>query len=289
VPGVVVVGSANIDQVFRVQRIPAPGETVLSDGFTTGLGGKGQNQAVAASRAGAQTAFVGAVGEDGFGGAIRAGLEANGVDTAQLRTVSAPTGTALIAVDGGGENTIIVEAGANAALDGLTDADAAAIATADVLAMQLEIPLATVTAAAGIARSAGTTVMLNAAPIRDLPADLLALLDILVVNEHEAAALAGSGEVAALAPIVVVTLGAAGAVVHARGAEEVRVPAPVVSAVDATGAGDTFCGALAAGLAEGQSLAAATRFAVVAASLSVQRQGAVDSIPVRAEIDAQLL
>jgi ribokinase len=286
VPGVVVVGSANIDQVFRVERIPAPGETVLSTGFTTGLGGKGQNQAVAAARAGASTVFIAAVGDDAFGATIRVALAEDGVVTDRLRTVAVPTGTALIAVDDGGENTIIVEAGANAVLDGLDAADVAAIAAAGVLVMQLEIPLATVIAAAGMARAAGTTVVLNAAPIRDLPTELLALLDILVVNEHEAAVLAGSGEVAALAPVVIVTLGAAGAVVHARGEADVRVAAPVVSAVDATGAGDTFCGALAAALAERQSLEAATRFAVVAASLSVQRHGAVDSIPVRAEIDS---
>ncbi|MBX3098054.1 MAG: ribokinase [Salinibacterium sp.] len=284
---VVIVGSANIDQVFRVTAIPAPGETVLSHGVSTALGGKGQNQAVAAVRAGASTAFVGAVGDDAFGNSIRAGLEADGIDAEGVRAVDAPTGTALIAVDDSGENTIIVEAGANALLS-LRDGDAATIAGADVLVMQLEIPLTTVTAAATVARAAGTRVLLNAAPIQELPADLLALVDILIVNEHEGAFLARDGDVAALAPVVIVTLGAAGAVAYEAGNDAVRIAAPVVSAVDATGAGDTFCGALAARLADGAPLDESVRFAVAAGSLSVQKHGAVPSIPTRAEIEAAL-
>jgi len=281
---VVIVGSANVDQVFRVTAIPAPGETVLSHGLSVALGGKGQNQAVAAARAGAATAFIGAIGDDAFGASIREGLAADGIATDGLRQADAPTGTALIAVDDSGENTIIVEAGANALLE-LRARDAAAIAEADVLVLQLEIPLATVTAAARAARAAGTRVLLNAAPIRDLPAELLENVDILVVNEHEGAFLARGAAVETLAPVVIVTLGAAGAVAHENGGE-VRVPAPTVSAVDATGAGDTFCGALAALLAEGAALEGALRFAVAAASLSVQKHGAVPSIPTRSEIDS---
>ncbi len=284
---VVIVGSANVDQVFRVTAIPAPGETVLSNGFSIALGGKGQNQAVAAARAGAQTAFIGALGDDAFGSSIREGLAADGVGAEGVRTADAPTGTALIAVDDAGENTIIVEAGANALLE-LRETDATAIAAADVLVLQLEIPLAVVTAAARIARAGGTRVLLNAAPIRELPAELLENVDILVVNEHEGAFLARGGAVETLAPIVIVTLGAAGAVAHENGTE-VRVAAPKVSAVDATGAGDTFCGALAALLAEGATLAAALRFAVAAASLSVQKPGAVPSIPSRESIENALM
>ena len=266
--------------------IPAPGETVLSHGLSIALGGKGQNQAVASARAGAATAFIGALGDDAFGTSIREGLAADGISTAGLRLADAPTGTALIAVDDSGENTIIVEAGANALLE-LRAQDAAAIAEADLLVLQLEIPLETVTAAARAARAADTRVLLNAAPIRDLPAELLENVDILVVNEHEGAFLARGAAVETLAPVVIVTLGAAGAVAHEHGGE-VRVPAPRVSAVDATGAGDTFCGALAALLAEGAELEAALRFAVAAASLSVQKPGAVPSIPSRTEIDAAL-
>ncbi len=283
---VVIVGSANVDQVFRVTAIPAPGETVLSHGFSIALGGKGQNQAVAAARAGAATTFVGALGGDAFGASIREGLAADGIE-ARIHAVDAPTGTALIAVDDAGENTIIVEAGANSAL-ALDDTDAAAIAEASVLILQLEIPLATVTHAARLARAAGTRVLLIAAPIQDLPAELLANVDILVVNEHEGAFLARGAAVESLAPVVIVTLGAAGAVAHENGGE-VRVPAPAVSAVDATGAGDTFCGALAARLAGGAALDGALRFAVAAASLSVQKHGAVPSIPLRAEIESALM
>ncbi|HOT33058.1 MAG TPA: ribokinase [Rhodoglobus sp.] len=286
---VIVVGSANVDQVFRVERIPSPGETVLSTGFSTARGGKGQNQAVAAARAGAPTAFIAALGDDAFGSDTRAGLIDDGVDVTGVRSLDAATGTALIAVDSVGENTIIVEAGANRLLVDLQSADAAAIAASSVLAMQLEIPLETVIAAARIARAADTTVMLNAAPIRDLPAELLSSLDILVVNEHEASHLAGERdwrELTEQVPVVVVTLGSEGALLLRRGSDEVRVAAPSVHAVDATGAGDTFCGAFAAGLAEDMELEQALRFAVTAASLSVQSYGAVPSIPLRAQIDA---
>ena len=286
---VIVVGSANVDQVFRVERIPSPGETVLSTGFSTARGGKGQNQAVAAARAGAPTAFIAAHGDDAFGSDTRAGLIDDGVDVTGVRSLDAATGTALIAVDSVGENTIIVEAGANRLLVDLQSADAAAIAASSVLAMQLEIPLETVIAAARIARAADTTVMLNAAPIRDLPAELLSSLDILVVNEHEASHLAGERdwrELTEQVPVVVVTLGSEGALLLRRGSDEVRVAAPSVHAVDATGAGDTFCGAFAAGLAEDMELEQALRFAVTAASLSVQSYGAVPSIPLRAQIDA---
>lgn len=283
---VVVVGSANVDQTFRVERIPAPGETVLAMGFATARGGKGQNQAVAAARAGASTAFIAAIGSDGFGELTARGLADDAVDLSRLRTVDAPTGTALIAVDAGGENTIIVEAGANRLLVDLEAADVAAIVAAKVLLLQLEIPLETVVAAATAAHAAGTIVVLNAAPIRELAHELLAIIDILIVNEHEAAQLAGDRDLTELVPTVVVTLGAAGAVLYRRGIDEVRVSAPAVAAVDATGAGDTFCGALAAVLAEGMPADDALRFAVVAASLSVEKHGAVPSIPTRAAIDA---
>ncbi len=288
---VVIVGSANVDQVFRVQRIPAPGETVLSHGASTARGGKGQNQAVAAARAGAPTAIIAAVGADAFGALTREGLGADGIDTALLRTVAGQTGTALIAVDVSGENTIIVDPGANGLLSNLTADDRRVIAAAAVLVLQLEVPLATVIEAVETAAASSTTVLLNAAPIRDLPDTLLAGLDILVVNEHEAAHLRASRpnvELCTLVPVVVVTLGAEGALLQRRGEPDVRVAAPSVAAVDATGAGDTFCGAFATAIAEGQELERALRFAVVAASLSVEREGAVPSIPARGAIDSRL-
>ena len=282
---VIVVGSANIDQVFQVARIPAPGETVMSTGLSIARGGKGQNQVVAAARAGASTIFIAAIGRDGFGEHTLEGLRNDKIDVSLVRSTATPTGTALIAVAADGENTIIVEAGANAELLGLTGADLIAIETADVLVMQLEIPLQTVAEAARAGRAGGTTVILNAAPVRDLPRELLDDIDILVVNEHEAAYLSGAEAVSGLAPVVIVTLGSAGSVLHQRGSDDVSIPATKVAAVDATGAGDTFCGAFAARLAEGASLEDSLRFAGTAASLSVLTPGAVPSIPLRAAID----
>lgn len=288
--GVVVVGSANVDQVLRVSRIPGPGETVLSSGLTTARGGKGQNQAVAAARAGADVTFLAALGADSFGALIREGLGADGVDTRAVRTAALPTGTALIAVDDRGENAIIVEAGANAALI-LDDTDRAIIASAAVVLVQLEIAQQTVLDAAQTAHRAGATVVLNAAPMRELPDDLLAALDVLIVNEHEAAQVHSarpSRALTELVPTVVVTLGGAGAVLSQRGKPDFRVAAPRVTVVDTTGAGDTFCGAFGAALVAGAGLGEAVRFAVAAGSLAVETAGAVPSIPFRAAIDARL-
>ncbi|WP_010205142.1 ribokinase [Salinibacterium sp. PAMC 21357] len=296
--GIVVVGSANIDQVLRVERIPSPGETVLSHGLNTALGGKGQNQAVASARAGAETTFIGAVGADSFGEMVRTGLSADSIGVSQLRTTQKPTGTALIAVDGTGENTIIVEPGANSDVLVLTSADSAAISAASALVMQLEIPLQTVVEAARVAHAVGTRVILNAAPIQVLPQVLLENLDVLIVNEHEAAEMAkdnglateltGLGErLLTLVPTVIVTWGSKGASLHRVGTDEVLVPAHRVTAVDATGAGDTFCGAFAAGLVEGMLADDALRFAVAAASISVESHGAVPSIPLRAAIETR--
>jgi ribokinase len=287
---VVVVGSANVDQVLRVARIPGPGETVLSHGLTIARGGKGQNQAVAAARAGADVSFVAALGDDGFGALTRDGLIADGVHTAAVRTAALPTGTALIAVDDEGENTIIVEAGANALLS-LEQDDRATITSARVLLLQLEIADQTVLDAAQTAHDAGVLVVLNAAPMRELPDALLAAVDVLIVNEHEAALLAAARprhKLTDLVPVVVVTLGGAGAVLSRRGEAESRVAAPSVTVVDTTGAGDTFCGAFGAALAVGAELGAAVRFAVAAGSLAVETAGAVPSIPFRAAIDARL-
>ena len=257
----------------------------MSTGLSIARGGKGQNQVVAAARAGASTIFIAAVGRDGFGEQTLEGLRDDKIDVSLVRLTSAPTGTALIAVADDGENTIIVEAGANAELMGLTEADLSAIETAGVLVMQLEIPLQTVAEAARAGRAGGTTVILNAAPVRDLPRELLDDIDILVVNEHEAAYLSGAERVSGLAPVVIVTLGSAGSVLYRRGFDEVSIPATKIVAVDATGAGDTFCGAFAARLAEGASLEDSLRFAGAAASLSVLTPGAVPSIPLRAAID----
>lgn len=290
---VVVVGSANLDLVYTVAAIPRPGETVLATGSARHPGGKGANQAVAAARAGASVAMVARVGADDAGTLLLSTLAEAGVGTEHVSRVDAATGTAIVTVDASGENAIVVDAGANGLLDEPSPEEADLLAGSDVLLLQLEVPLATVVAAARTALSAGTTVVLNAAPVQALPGELLALVDVLVVNEQEADALGGGGPdgVGALltsVPAVVVTWGARGAVVAQRGGASSRLAAPSVTPVDTTGAGDTFCGALAAALDRGDALESAARFAVAAASLSVQRHGAVPSIPTREEIERAL-
>ena len=305
--GVAVVGSANMDVVFVVARAPRPGETLLADRAALYPGGKGLNQAVAAARAGAVTTFIGAVGRDDHGAALTRVLDDDGLDRRQLRRSDESTGQAFIVVDAAGENAIVVASGANATVDAMTDADAAAISQSSVLLMQLELPLSAVADAARVAGAAGVVVMLNAAPAASVPADLLDLLDYLVVNEHEACLVAGiddlaaaSAKLAELVPRLVVTLGSDGCVLYDGGAEFARIPARRVEVVDTTGAGDTFCGALAAALAEGSpgsrrtahaargDFERAATFATAAAALSVQTAGAVPSIPFRREIDATL-
>jgi ribokinase len=290
---VVVVGSVNMDLIATTPALPRPGETVLGHRFATVPGGKGANQAVAAARAGARCALVGAVGDDGFGRALRANLVGAGVAVDRLRTVPGPSGVALIAVDDGGENLIVVAPGANAALITLDDADRQVVAAASVLVLQLETPLATVVEAAATARAAGTTVILNAAPARALPAELLDAVDLLVVNRGEAAAVAGrDGALESLlesllgaVPRAVVTLGAAGARYADRCGFAAEIPAPRVSAVDTTGAGDAFTGALAVAWAEQRPVDAALRWACAAGAACARRAGASTSMPSRAEID----
>ena len=290
---VTVLGSANLDEVVRVARLPAPGETVLALGRDRLPGGKGLNQAVAAARAGARTAFVAAVGRDPAADLLLATLHDAGVDTAAVRRSGPATGTALVMVQESGENSIVVDAAANddVRLDGTARA---AVEGARVLLAQLEVPIAVVAEGAAAARDAGTTVVLNAAPARDLPDSLLALVDVLVVNESEALSLSGAPDVVAAlpaladrVPAVVVTLGAAGAR-WTSAAGDGTAPGLAVSVVDTTGAGDCFCGVLAATLAAGSSLGEAVRVGIAAASLSVERAGAAVSMPSRAEIAARL-
>ncbi|UQS23883.1 ribokinase [Amycolatopsis thermalba] len=289
---VVVVGSANVDLVVDVPRHPGGGETILGGDLRRTPGGKGANQAVAAARAGgAETTFAGALGTDESAELLLTSLERAGVRTDLVSRVDAPTGTALITVSPDGENAIVVAPGANARLE-LTAAQVERIAHADVVLAQLEIPLGTVRAAAA-ARRPGAVMALNAAPSRDLPADLWDALDLLVVNEHEAADLAHTdGTPEDLAKVllervlaVVITLGADGSLVAERDRPTVRVPGIRVEAVDTTGAGDTFCGVLAAGLARGLALPEAARLAGVAAALAVTRPGAQDAVPTAAEVE----
>ncbi len=299
-PAIVVVGSSNTDMVVQASRLPLPGETVLGGDLVIAAGGKGANQAVAAARVGGRVAFVARVGRDMFGEAALANFQREGLDTRfVVRDEQAPSGVALIVVGPDGQNIIAVAPGAN---HRLTVADVAAAAPAfqqaRVLLLQLEIPLETVLAAAQAGRAAGATVILNPAPAptQPLPDALYAAVDIITPNESEAAHLTGCQEPAEAARAllargvgaVIVTLGAAGALVATRTGETWHAPGFHVTAVDATAAGDAFNGGLAVALARGEPLAAAVRFAHAVAALSVTRLGAQPSLPTREEVEAFL-
>lgn len=294
-PTIVVVGSANLDVVAPVTRHPRPGETVIGGDHYHAPGGKGANQAVACARLGGRTRFVGCVGDDDPGRTLTHALRDDGIDVEHLEVLAGvPSGLALIVVDELGENTIVVSPGANARL-GTEHVVSADIGDADAVLLQLEVPIEAVVAAAEAARG---LVVLNPAPATVLPSALLQRTDVLVPNRGELAMLAGADaepgsidEVVDLARIVegperiVVTLGSDGALAI-DSSQVVHVPARSVRAVDATAAGDAFCGALTVALTEGAALEAATRWATVAASLAVERRGAQPSLPTRQELEA---
>ena len=287
---VTVVGSLNEDVLVRVGRLPGRGETVIGRGTTLAPGGKGANQAAAAGRLAPGVHMIGRVGDDPAGDRQLAALADSRVNVSRVhRTPGVPTGSATIPVEeGSGENLIVVLPGANAELTP-DDAVADPVRRADVVLLQLEVPLATVQAAA---EAAGGTVVLTPAPPQPLPDALLERVDVLVPNEHELAALAGADrgerEPADLVELarsvtgsaVVVTLGARGAlVVPDGGGPALLQPPPAVTPVDTTGAGDCFCGALAGALAAGTPLADAVRYAVAAAALSTTGPGARGALP----------
>ncbi len=298
-PRVVVVGSLNRDYVCTVERLPSTGETVLGSELELHAGGKGSNQAVAAAVVGAVVgvpcAIVGAVGRDADGAALLDGLRGAGVDTTSVAELpDVRTGAALITVDAAGANTIVVSPGANHRLDerGVARALDALVDEDGIVVLQGELTAAVTESAVRLAARAGARVVVNLAPVRPLPEELMARCDPLVVNESEAAglvgAVSGSGaratpaQAAALlgsrAASAVVTAGAAGVVVAVNGTIT-SVPAPVTEVVDSTGAGDAFTGALAAGLARGRDLVTAARWGVAVASYSVGRPGAQASYP----------
>lgn len=286
-----IAGSANLDFVVRASHIPAPAETVLGHDFQTFPGGKGANQAVACARAGGvATEMLLALGDDPYAGVIEASLQSAGVVMHTLRVATQPTGCAFICVSDEGENAITVAPGANSSL---LATHLPALTGATHLLMQLEIPLSTVQAYALQARQQGVKVMLNAAPAQALPAELLALLDVLVVNEDELASLTQSqGSIAEslaqiAAPGVVVTLGARGCLARLAG-EFFTQPAYQVEVVDSTAAGDTFCGVLAAALSAGLGMPAALQQASAAGALACTRLGAQSSIPAHADVQALL-
>ncbi|HUH54661.1 MAG TPA: ribokinase [Rhodanobacter sp.] len=288
---VLVVGSANLDFVIRVAHVPAPGETVLGRDARAFPGGKGANQAVAGARAGgAPTRMLLALGDDANAVPIEASLRAAGVQPEVVRMPGEPTGMAFICVADDAENAITVAAGAN----GLLGASALpALDDVGQLLMQLEIPLDTVLDCARAARRAGSRVILNAAPARVLPGEMLSLVDVLVVNEGELVALGGHpGDLrrsldAIAVPCVVVTLGARGCVARIDG-EFLLQPAFAVDPLDTTAAGDTFCGVLAAALAQGEPWPQVLRHASAAAAIACTRLGAQASIPDVAEVAALL-
>lgn len=301
---VVVVGSLNCDLVLRAVRRPLPGETLTGESFQVFVGGKGNNQAIAASRAGAMVSMVGRIGEDGFGDMIAQKLAAAGVDgTFVSRDPERSTGVADIFVDGDGQNSIVVVPEANGRLAREhIDAAQAALHGAKVVLLQLEVPVATVTYAATKAKAAGAVVVLNPAPaLPSLPPDLVSAVDLFVPNQIEAQQITGidattiaGGKAAASAllaigyPSVVITMGSAGAIFADAHTPPAHAAGHTVAVVDSTAAGDAFCGAMAAGLAEGRSLGEAVRIGNAAGALACTKLGAEPSLPSRAEID-QLL
>jgi ribokinase len=295
----VVVGSLNADLVVPVAACPRPGETIVGGIPQRYLGGKGANQAVAAARLGGRVAMVGRVGKDEAGDALLAGLALDRVDVTSVSRDDGPSGLAIVLVDGAGENAIVVVPGANAQLTVVQLGNEPQVETAFLL-VQLEIPVDTVAAAVARAARRGVPVLLNAAPANhDLPAALLGAIDVLVVNEHEAATMTGASsctdpdaaarlaaELCRRGPRrVVITLGAAGLVWHAADGDAGRMSAFAVNAVDTTATGDAFCGALAVRLADGAPWPSSLRFAAAAGALAASRPGAQPSLPSRQDVE----
>ena len=301
-PGrVVVVGSLNLDLVVGLERMPAPGETVMGETLERHAGGKGLNQAVAAARLGARVSMIGAVGSDDAGAWLRGIVEGEGIEAAAVVTTEGSSGTALIEVDASGMNRIVVIPGANATLtaehvvETIQSMDDVAIVLA-----QGEVPLDAITAAMTAGRACGARTILNPAPVRDYPESLLGLVDFLVPNEHEAAHLSGlptaslvdANEAAQYftgkgVPHAIITRGSRGAVWMSPSGSG-SVAAYRVAPVDTVAAGDAFCGGLAAALAAGEPLAEALRWASAAGALATTIAGAVPSLPTRADVERLL-
>ncbi len=290
---ILVIGSSNTDMTIRASRLPAPGETILGGEFKMGRGGKGANQAVAAKRLGGDVTFVCKVGNDVFGKESVQAYKEEGMDISHILHSDKPSGTALIMVDDSGENCISVAPGANGDIS-VEDIRSIAdlIRSASYLILQLEIPVAAVVEAAHIAHEAGVCVILNPAPATKLPESIFADIDILTPNQTETAILTGISDdpdkaVARLAELgvgrIVMTRGSKGSAVYENGTCTL-VDACKVNAIDATAAGDTFCGALCVGLSEGLDLVEAARFATRASALTVQKMGAQESIPYRKDL-----
>ena len=285
---VVIVGSANLDLVARTPRLPKPGETVTGSNYFEFCGGKGANQAIAAARAGANTAFIGALGNDHAGETLRAAFKHDDVDISAVQFVSEPTGRALIGVSDDGENSIIVVPGANHAITiGDVERNTKIIASAKVLLCQLEVPLEVVQRAFELAGENSIRI-LNPAPAQSLSKELLQLVDVITPNEHEMQLLGGSEALLNCGvKTIVVTQGARGALMITEKGET-RIPPFEVDPVDSTGAGDAFCGMLAARLATGESIQNALKAAVVSGALATLTEGAVPSLPLWSMVFSKL-
>ncbi len=282
-PVITIVGSINMDLVVTAVTLPQPGQTLLGKDFRTICGGKGANQAIAAGRAGGTVRIIGAIGDDPFGPELLANLAAAGVRIDAVRKTTGPSGIAVITVDEAAENSIVVVPGANGRVLDLTAAEQELIGESTMVVCQLEIPPATVVQAAEITAAAGHSFLLNPSPLAPLPAGLLSNTDVLVLNEGEAAAI-GAGAVGRV-PHVITTLGAAGARYRGSDGTELTVPAPVVDAVDTTGAGDAFTGAFAVARVDGLPMLQALQFACAAGALAASVVGASSSAPERAAIE----
>ena len=282
---VTVIGSSNLDLVANVERIPEPGETVLATDYHEHAGGKGLNQAVAARRAGASTAFITCLGTDAAGDRLHQLMLDEDISP-YVNDVDAPTGRALIAVDGHAENSIVVVPGANARLTmSIVDSHRQVLQNSRVILCQLEVPLDAIEAGIAIGKAAGARTILNPAPAAELPRSLVSLCDIVMPNQHEVTLLGGTSALLdAGVGAVVLTLGARGIRIITRD-DELEIPPYAVRAVDTTGAGDAACGAMAAALAAGHDLAYAARRAAAAGALAATRAGAVPSLPHRRDID----
>ena len=298
---ITIIGSVNMDLIATTPRLPEPGETVTGTDFSTAPGGKGANQALAARRAGAEVRMAGAVGDDAFASEALALLKTAGTDLGAVRELPGPTGTALILVGGDGENMIAVIPAANGKVTAEDARQAVArMEAGDTLLVQLEIPEEAVAAALSAARKRSVTSILNIAPLSDAVARLAPMADIVIANETEFARLSGSKAeprteaTAALGALhartgqcMIVTLGGEG-VLWARDGATGHVASLEIKPVDTVGAGDTFCGYLAQGLDAGMAFAEAIRRAAVAGALACLKAGAQPSIPLAAEVDAQL-
>ena len=296
---IVTVGSINMDLVVKVSTYPDAGETVLGSDYELHHGGKGANQAVAAAKLEHAVRFVGALGNDDFAKQLLSGLQQVSIDVTHVKQTRGPSGVAFISVDANGQNRIIVSPGANKHVQA-DDLNLAMFTDASVALLQLEIPLATVKRAAKLAKQAGATVVLNAAPAQQLHKDDLADVDVLIVNEIEAGMLLGKAraqniseaqgyarELLAFVPQVVVTMGALGVVWKTADAHG-QLDVHAVTVVDSTAAGDAFVGALSVAVAEGQQLEDAVQVANAAGALAVTKAGAQPSLPSRDELKAFL-